>query len=129
MRSCCLVTVKANQNAKIPKPKNQKYKNPKNQKNQNQKKQKYQKKPNFPGLLEKPHRDFLRVPENWFFVGIFGFFGFVFLVFLVLVFLVFLLSRVCDFSCILVYALGNTLYCTPSLLAVQLGDLRQGEKG
>ena len=59
----------------------------------------------------------------------FGFFGFGFLVFLVLVFLVFLLSRVCDFSCILVYALGNTLYCTPSLLAVQLGDLRQGEKG
>ena len=52
----------------------------------------------------------------------------VFFVFLVLVFLV-LLSRVCDFSCILVYALGNTLYCTPSLLAVQLGDLRQGEKG
>ena len=69
--------------------------------------------------------------------GFFVFFGFVFfgfgflvlLVFLVLVFLVFLLSRVCDFSCILVYALGNTLYCTPSLLAVQLGDLRQGEKG
>ena len=53
----------------------------------------------------------------------------VFWFFLVLVFLVFLLSRVCDFSCILVYALGNTLYCTPSLLAVQLGDLRQGEKG
>ena len=59
----------------------------------------------------------------------FGFFGFGFLFFLVLVFLVFLLSRVCDFSCILVYALGNMLYCTPSLLAVQLGDLRQGEKG
>ena len=59
----------------------------------------------------------------------FCFFGFGFLVFLVLVFLVFLLSRVCDFNCILVYALGNTLYCTPSLLAVQLGDLRQGEKG
>ena len=61
--------------------------------------------------------------------GVFGFFGFGFLVFLVLVFLVFLLSRVCDFSCIFVYALGNTLCCTPSLLAVQLGDLRQGEKG
>ena len=53
----------------------------------------------------------------------------VFLFFLVLVFLVFLLSRVCDFSCIFVYALGNTLCCTLSLLAVQLGDLRQGEKG
>ena len=61
--------------------------------------------------------------------GVFGFFWFWFFGFLVLVFLVFLLSRVCDFSCILVYALGNTLYCTPSLLAVQLGDLRQGEKG
>ena len=148
MRSCCLVTVKANQKAKKPKPKSQKNQNQTNQKNQNQKKQKYQKKTNFPGLLEKPHRDFLRVPENWFFwcfwffwfcffwffwffwfwffwffwFWFFGFFWFWYFWF-------FLLSRVCDFSCILVYALGNTLYCTPSLLAVQLGDLRQGEKG
>ena len=75
-----------------------------------------------------------------FFLGIFVFFGFVFFGFFgfgvfgfigfgFFCFLVFLLSRVCDFSCMLVYALGNTLYCTPSLLAVQLGDLRQGEKG
>ena len=123
---------------KIPKPKKPKKPKPK--------KPKIPKKNNFPGLLEKPHRDFLRVQENcffwcfWFFFFFFFFFCFFwfwffcffgsgFLVFLVLVFLVFLLSRVCDFCCILVYALGNTLYCTPSLLAVQLGDLRQGEKG
>ena len=64
-----------------------------------------------------------------FLILFFWFFWFCFFGFFDFVFLVFLLSRVCDFSCILVYALGNTLYCTPSLLAVQLGDLRQGEEG
>ena len=44
-------------------------------------------------------------------------------------FLVFYCPVYADFCCILVYALGNTLYCTRSLLAVQLGDLGQGEKG
>ena len=65
----------------------------------------------------------------------FFFFGFLF--FMVLVFVVFCFGIFgfftcpvhADFGCILVYALGNTLYCTRSLLAVQLGDLGQGEKG
>ena len=54
--------------------------------------------------------------------GVFGFFGFV-------GFGIFGFSRVCGFSLILVYTLGNTLFCTLSLLAVQLGDLIKGEKG
>ena len=113
MRSCCLVTVKANQKAKIPKPKNQKYQSQKTK----TKKNKF-KRNNF----RDSWRSLIGIPESS---------GKLFFVVLFFLFCYFGFStvRVFDFSCILVYALGNTLYCTPSLLAVQLGDLRQGEKG